>query len=139
MTASNAMHWFVFLVWQLPETAMGMGILGNCLLGAIRYSWYTSHWVIRSFPMCGFKFFHPAKSLPVFIILLYAHLPPSLIYLPYTSTRTLKFNHHPQTADLLLNPICDRNHNYIHKTISLKISSIWMTLMTPNLICNLLV
>ena len=28
-----------FLVWPLPETAMGL--LCNCLVGALPYTWYT--------------------------------------------------------------------------------------------------
>ena len=44
-----------FLVWALPETAMGL--LSTCLVGALPYTRY----VIRPSPFCGGKVL-PAKK-----------------------------------------------------------------------------
>ena len=45
------------LVWPLPETAMG--ILCNCLEGALPYA----HYVIQSFLLFGAKALHPAQMI----------------------------------------------------------------------------
>ena len=55
MTASNES--IFFLVWPLPETAMG--------LYYVTASWvpYHKHYVIRSFPLWGVKVLHPAHMI----------------------------------------------------------------------------
>ena len=55
MTASN--EFIYFLVWPLPETAIG--ILCNCLVGALPYT----HYVISS-PLCGVRVLHSAQNDP---------------------------------------------------------------------------
>ena len=56
MTASGEL--ICYLVWSLPETAMGL--LCNCLVGALPYIPGT-HYMIRAFPSCGVKVLQPAQ------------------------------------------------------------------------------
>ena len=52
MTASNELIFFV--VWPLPETAMGVRC--NCL---VVVALPCTHYVIRSFPLWGVNVLHP--------------------------------------------------------------------------------
>ena len=45
-----------FLVWPLPETAMGR--LCNCFAGALPYT----HYVIRPFSLCGVEVLRPVEG-----------------------------------------------------------------------------
>ena len=47
-----------FLVWPLPETAMGL--LCNCLVGALPYTLLIGDTIIP--PLCGVKLLHPAQK-----------------------------------------------------------------------------
>ena len=50
------MSYTLFSGVATPETAMG--IIYNCLVGALPYS----HYAMRSFPLCGVRVLHPAQN-----------------------------------------------------------------------------